>query len=258
LGFLALVVLKSLVFPSNPIPYVPSLRVDLVALPDVLKKDRQDLDQSPPPENLTESLREAEASAVRTAEKDAKTSDAPDDAAEAGQKTAQPPGAIALATKADPAKERAQRSKKLKNALQRIRSLEKIAAQKDPQNDSPKAAESRSATVIKGNRLSPGTSLSGDARETSEASYFDRVRSRLQANWALPVWLARRGLSAKAQIRLDRRGRLLALAFTQVSGDPRFDEAVKNAILQSQPFPFPPEELSTALASDGILVGFPL
>lgn len=44
--FLVSVLFKALVFPSQPKPYIPSLRVDMVALPDVLKKDLQNL---PPP-----------------------------------------------------------------------------------------------------------------------------------------------------------------------------------------------------------------
>ena len=38
---LALVLLASLVFQGNPIPILPTLRVDVVGLPDALKKDLQ-------------------------------------------------------------------------------------------------------------------------------------------------------------------------------------------------------------------------
>jgi TonB family protein len=138
------------------------------------------------------------------------------------------------------------REKRLKSALDRIKSLSKI------QEEAP------SSLPMKGNKLSKGTSLSGDAVEAAEASYFDLVRDRLQAYWELPVWLQRQKLTAEVQIFIDSRGKLRNFRFTRSSGNEKFDEEVRKALTQSQPFPIPPEAIVSSVLVDGISVGFPL
>lgn len=91
-----------------------------------------------------------------------------------------------------------------------------------------------------------------------EASYFDLVRDRLQENWALPVWLARQNHQAQVQLFLDSRGKVKRLLLVKPSGNQNFDEAIRKSIEESEPFPLPPKALQEALATQGILVGFPL
>src|SRR4051794_951590 len=60
------VIAGHLVFPGKPTPYVPTLRVDLVALPDVLKKDLSlPSETSPLKEVITKALKEAEQEAKK-------------------------------------------------------------------------------------------------------------------------------------------------------------------------------------------------
>lgn len=227
-ALLVIVVLKSLVFPSQDTPYIPALRVDLVGLPDILKKDLDQIQLTPPAkdkakETVTEP-RKATKSDAASAPK-AKTTDAPN------------------------------HRKQMDDALARVKALARIAREQE-------AAETeqseKSRPLIKGNQVSEGSSVTGDAKETTQAGYYDAVLSRLQANWTLPVWLARRQLSAKVVVFIDSAGRISGLAFRKSSGDARFDAEVRRAIEASAPFSPPPKEILDDVQSDGILFGFPL
>ncbi|MCM2278539.1 MAG: cell envelope integrity protein TolA [Oligoflexia bacterium] len=233
-AILAYVVLKSLVFPGKPIVYTPSLRVDIVGLPDVLKKDLPSLAKVPPP--------------VSGSEAPSKSAPAPKSKSE----PAAPDEMVLKPKKADPKAEAQERQKKLKNALARIKALDKISG--EPQ----KQQAPMPGILLKGNVISRGTSLEGNARESSEAGYFDTLRERLRENWMLPVWLARQKLSAQINIFIDTRGQLRGFTIVRSSGNPQFDEAVKKTLTQSQPFPPPPEAIAGTLMSNGVLVGFPL
>ncbi|MEO5970692.1 MAG: TonB family protein, partial [Bdellovibrionia bacterium] len=112
--------------------------------------------------------------------------------------------------------------------------------------------------LVRGNKLSPGTSLSADAKEASEANYLDSLRDRLRQNWFLPAWIAKQSLNAQVLVRIDAAGILREFRMVKLSQNAQFDEAVKQALQQSQPFPPPPLELKTGLLSHGILIGFPL
>lgn len=234
-----IILLKALIFPGKSIPYIPTLRVDVVGLPDVLKRDLNKLANSPPPKAIADALKKTETEIKKTKEHKAVV------------KEHAAPHEMVLKPKVEQAKER---QKKLKSALDRIKSLNKIGAldSKEQSNDN------RPTAVIKGNMISKGTSLSGDARESAEPNYLDQVRDRLQQNWALPIWLSRQNYSAQVQIYINRDGTLSRFAFIKASGNPQFDEAIKRTLAESQPFAQPPAELQSALLANGVLIGFPL
>lgn len=234
LALLAIIILKSLVFPGKPIVYIPSLRVDIVGLPDVLKSEKM-LSKNAPTniEEMKKQLQEAETGA--------KNIKIPPSAKEEIKKDDMTIKPLASASEKN-------RQKRLKNALSRIKALAKITGEQDSAISQP----------IKGNMISHGSSISGEARETGKAGYLDTLRERLQDNWALPVWVARQRLSAQVQIHINSRGRLESFKFIKLSGNSQFDDAVKKTLIESQPFPLPPPDLVGRLISDGILVGFPL
>ncbi len=223
--------MKTVVFPGKPVTLLPTLRVDIVALPDVLKKDLKlpssilnPAPPSPPPQKKSTSAPEEKA--------------APDE-------MVLKPSKVKEASK--------QREKKLKSALNRIKALEKIASENEPPKE-------KAAPLIKGNKISKGTSLSADALEAATASYYDTVRDRMQEKWELPIWLSRQqNLSAKVMIFIDSRGKIRSFHFVKNSGNAQFDDEVKRTLQQSQPYPPPPPgEIASKLLTDGILVGFPL
>jgi TolA protein len=241
---LVFIVFKSLVFPSKPKPYVPSLRVDMVALPDVLKKDLQNLPLNESSKQISEAIKNAEKEAKELAKPVVK--EPPIEKAEPDEMVLKPKKTSPEADK----KATAKREKKLMSSLDRIKALAKI------EGDTQTEAKT-SGVIIKGNQISKGSSLSGDARE-SDARYEDAVLSKLQQNWSLPVWLSRQNLSAKVRIFIDSRGRVRNYRFEQPSGNPQFDAAIKKTIEDSQPFPPPTEEVASSVLVDGIAFGFPL
>src|SRR4051794_31191164 len=100
---LVFLIIKGLVFPGKPIPYIPALRVDMVALPDILKKDLSKLSKIPAPPDIEKALKDVEE----------KTKDLPDKVT----KDKAPPKAedeVGLKKKQSVARE-----KKLKSALER-------------------------------------------------------------------------------------------------------------------------------------------
>ncbi len=155
--------------------------------------------------------------------------------------------------KAERAKDKAkdaERQKKLDAALARIRSLDRLKDQSE---------EKEAAVVIKGNQISKGSSLSGDAREQAQAGYYDLVREALIQFWALPPYLARQEeLGAQILIRIDQAGTVIDSNFIKRSGNDQFDDAISNTIRDAQPLPRPPKEVVDAVSSRGVVVGFPL
>ncbi len=221
---LVFALVKSLIFPGNPLPFIPALRVDIVGLPDVLKKDVQAL---APSKEVADALKNADQAIKKEIEKSEKSKDE-------------------MILKPRHMTNKKEREKKLRSSLDRIKSLAKLTDVE------------KKTGLVKGNKVSPGTSLSPDAREAAEASYFDLIRDRLQGNWALPVWLSRQNLSAQVVVFIDPRGNLKNFQLVKSSGNAQFDEAVKKTLSESQPFPAPPEGIAGAVASVGIMVGFPL
>lgn len=225
LGIASFILIKSLIFPGTPVQHVPVLRVDVVGLPDILKKDLGKI--APPPAPRAEEKTTAAPPKKPPPEEVAK----PDELVLKPKKTVTP------------------KRTDLSAALTRIKALEKIRAAED-QIDAPK--------VVKGNQISPGSSLTGDARESAEASYYDAVLDRVRTFWSLPIWLARQNYSAQVQVFILPSGALQSFKFIQASGNPQFDEFVRQAVQDSAPFPPPPNELRSTVLGRGILLGFPL
>lgn len=236
--FLA-VLIQSVIFPSKPIPYIPTLRVDLVGLPDLLKNEMKTPTSPALKEEVSKLLKETEQEAV-----DLKKQAPPKEIAKKEEMTL---------SKASPKSDVKKLEKKNKSALDRLRSLSKI---QDPSPSQVKAPSS--SPLIKGNRLSPGTSLSGDAKEGAGSEYYDMIRERLQQHWALPPWIARQKLAAQVQIFIDPKGIVKTYTFVKPSGSPQFDDAIKKTLAESQPFPTPPESFKNSLITQGVLIGFPL
>jgi TolA protein len=235
-AILLLILVQTFVFPGKVSTYIPTLKVDLVGLPDILKKDLALPNQKQLNQEIQKVLKKAEQHTREV--KPTKT------VKELVQKDE-----MTLNHKATTEKTV---EKKNKRALDRHKALSKI------QEFSESETTPQKKVLIKGNKISPGASLSGEAREALEASYLDLLRDRLQENWTLPPWVARQNHAAQVQIYLDAQGHLHHLKFIKASGSAQFDEAVKRAVDASQPFPLPPKDLARSLLVDGILVGFPL
>lgn len=211
---------------STPKPYIPSLRVDLVGLPT-----QKTVESAAPPPGES-----APTPAPAPAPKKTKIRDLPEEGDYSLKKSK---------TKTKESKKEKEAKRKLKQAIERIRAIERIKAL-------------TATEEVRGNRISKGTSLSAEARSTLEAGYFDVVLEQVRTHWELPKWLLGQGLSAKVLLQIDSRGNIRNFKFVQSSGNPGFDQEVKRALLAANPFPIPPQDISTAILNDGILLGFPL
>jgi outer membrane biosynthesis protein TonB len=229
-AILLLILLKSMIFPGTTRMYIPSLRVDVVGLPDVLKKDKLNI----PSQEIADALKKAEEAAKKIKPVIKRPEPKPIE-------TAKPDEMVVKPKAVDTGKDRERRNR---SALDRMKSLENIM-------DQPKV-------IVKGNKISKGTSLSGEARENAESGYYDSLKARLQQNWDLPVWIQRQNLSAQVQVYIGGRGQIVNFVFTKTSGNPQFDDDVKKALTQSQPLPIPPAGLSEMMLTHGISIGFPL
>jgi outer membrane biosynthesis protein TonB len=223
----------SIVLPHKPKQYVPSVRVDLVALPDVKKAD---LSKTSPAEieKLKEKLDEID-KAERAALKDrAKKAEA------AKKETNIDPDAMSLKKKEkDDGKTR---KKDMSDALHRMKALQAMEEE-----------VAKTAAPAKGNMLSKGSALSGEQNMDTDL-YVDELVSRIREHWNLPLWLKNQRLTAKVMLYIDSRGGIARVVFAQRSGNEQFDAQVMKAIELSAPFARPNAEIK----SDGILLGFPL
>ena len=221
--------IKALLFPSHPIEYLPSLRVDLVSLPDMKKTDQiQPKPAEPAPTAVPPQEQVKPKPQIKP---DIKPEDNGDFAVQQKKK------------KAERAKKEKEAQKKLKAALERIKAIERIKA--------------LAGDEVKGNQISKGSALSGEAKTSLETTYFDVVLERVRSNWELPKWLQDQNLSAKVLVYVDARGQMKSFKFTKPSGNEQFDSEVKRTLQASSPFPLPPEAIVGDL-SNGILLGFPL
>lgn len=220
-ALLVALILRGTLFASAPKIYIPSLRVDLVALPDLKKNDL------PPTKEETAIEKPKPAPEPKLDVK-------PDDS-----------GDISLKKKKDLSKKEKEAQDRLKNALARIKALERIKAMTGQQ--------------VKGNQISKGSSLSGDAKTSLETTYFDVVLERVRNYWELPKWLQdQAGLSAQVKLFIDRQGKMIRYEFVRKSGNESFDNEIKRTLQSAVPFPAPPIAIIPDVSGEGILLGFPM
>jgi outer membrane biosynthesis protein TonB len=222
-------IIMSFVVPHEPIKFLPSIRVDLVGLPDFKKSDMNKI----APDDMTD-LNKKLSDAGKSAKKllqEAKKAPAPPEESDMTLKKEKP----------------ANKKDELKSAIDRIKALEDIESQvKKGSKEKPKA-------VLKGNALSKGNSVTGEqAADTN--MYIGKLQGRLRDNWNLPVWLTKQDLNAKVVIFLDRGGYVSHTVLAKSSGNQQFDDYCLKTIRMAQPFGPPPSDI----LDGGITLGFPL
>jgi outer membrane biosynthesis protein TonB len=228
--------LKTLILPSSPDvkEYLPSLKVDLVALPDQKAAEVTTPAPAPAaPEEIKAPEKPAEPVSEKTSEKLADKK---------AEKTKETPGDYSLKKKKSKELAKEQARERMQSALARIKALEKI----------------RAGEQIKGNKIMTGSSAKGVLNENAETVYNDIVRDRISAEWELPQWLQDQNLTAKVLIRIDRRGVISLVRFIRTSGNAQFDTAVKRTLLAASPIPPPPISVLPSVSQEGIVLGFPM
>ncbi len=228
LAIFSSVFVVKIISPSKPIMLNTAVKVDLVGLPDVTKKDLAESTPDP----VSQSKEADEDKSLSKALEKMKKFNPKKSTDEMGIKK----------------KEDESRKKSMKNALDRIKSIQDMEESENKQKSNKKQVQA------KGNILSQGSSLTGTQGDVFN-EYADRMRTRLSNNWDLPVWLSKMKLSAQVVIYLDKMGNVLSAVITKSSNNKQFDEYVMKTIKVSQPFGPPPSEI---LNAGGVILGFPL
>lgn len=239
-AILALFLLKSLLFAPKPFDIPPSIRVDIVGLPDKI----EDLPAAPAP--APEPAKPAEP------------------VKEKPKAQAKPEPKKPLPVKKDDAinLEKAKKAKE-QDALNKLKSLEALDKIKD--DVSAEKAESEKARLealakasrqkVKGNILSPGSSLNG-LEKIQYDEYAGLLDRHIKPHWQMPEWLARKGYRAQVVVRADARGTLIGRQMLRSSGNPDFDQYCLETIDRAAPMPPPPEKFVAIVANQGIVVDF--
>lgn len=211
---------------STPVPLVPSLQVDLVDLPSQMQPKLSSSMKKLLQESKNQVDKKKSGLAVKTREQDSLKA--------ASKSTNAGPGKSISAKKAEP--------------LSGLEALRKQVGRENLQ------------TFVRGNKLSSGTSLESEAKESDDEKnlYFGVIKDRLVQHWHLPSWLLQSKFKAQVILYLKMDGYLDHFEFQTRSGHPQFDRAVEQALKSAEPFQAPPQNLRNLLKNTGILIGFPL
>lgn len=235
-----LVFVRAVFIPSEPIEIRRAIRVDVVDLPR--KMTEQELN-APAPE----------------------PSPAPAPAEKAKPEPVKPEPVKAEPQRPEPVKLKSDAKSKPKDTsksqsaalakLKAMSALEKIKNDVSEEKKS-KTAAPKPSTVVRGNQVSAGNSLTGlDKIEYDK--YFDDLEGKVRAHWSIPQWLADGDYKAQVQILIDERGYVTKKVMRRSSGNEVFDSQVMAAIDESSPLPAPPARLQGLLSTNGIILNFP-
>lgn len=238
-------------FAPKPLVMLPTIQVDIVALPSQVKNN-----DAPAPDLSLPVKPNAPvpAPAEPRSEPDVMTKPEPKGASNAEEEFA-----LERKKEAD-AKKRAEAAlKRMREQLkqERIAQEQKKQTALEKRRADLKAFEQKYRQAINGNQRNEGNALTGQMKATLNA-YVGAITDRIRENWALPSFLQDQRLTAWIVIHVDARGNVVAMEFTRVSGNTLFDNNAESAIRRASPLPPPPAEMAAGLRRSGIEVKFPL
>jgi TolA protein len=225
--------------------YQEFIQVDVVALPDQLLGQQDNLDTSlpisdkaAPPAKVEEPVAAPE---VKGEEKGKSEEDimaeaqAKRDAETAAKKRVE-------AEKKDKEKQQKEREKALKEIEADAR---REAALKD-------LADKGARGKLKGNVLSKGTSAKG-LIGTAKDRYISLIAQRVKTHFNIYPWQKKRGLVGVVFLKVTPQGKLKERRILRPSKDPLFDSALLQAVEDSVPFPIPDDD---SVLREGITIEF--
>lgn len=256
LGIILFFVIKGFVFRDEVIDYSQAIRVDIVGLPEKIKK-------TPPKQLMPSKDIVSEADLPKEVVKETVTQSS--EPAPRPIVTPLPPKVdkdflnLAQLKKNETKQKEAFQKLKTMTAIERIqKEVEKEKKEKKEAKNQGKSSGVAGPTKnapIKGNILAPGTELIGIDKIQHE-NYAAELDRHVKQFWSLPEWLNRKGYKGQLIVRIDERGQIISREILKNSGNQQFDESIIATIDQSNPLPAPPEKLSAKVRSEGILIGF--
>lgn len=240
IGLFVLILVKSVVFPSDKPAFQSAIRVDMVGLPDKMDPKKISSLTKVQKKNETEKTPQPTPTAASTPVAKPK---------EQVLDKKIKPETIALKKAEDPKAKQAE-------ALAKLKKLSAIDQIKNEVRNEQKTKTAAAPTqTIKGNVVTPGTSLSGLDKLQHDA-FVSSVEAHAKERWYVPEWLAKKKLVTTVRIKIDRQGNLITRELIKASGNPNYDEAVFNVIDKATPFPAPPEKFIQWMAVTGLIIEF--
>lgn len=145
-------------------------------------------------------------------------------------------------------------------AQKKVKMLQDKNEVKKSKEDSNALSNKFKELIIQGNKISKGTSLTGDGREQISGNfglYVATLPEYVRPNWKLPSYLLNKNLSCRIRIFLDVNGNLVKAEFYQNSGDEEYDKRAMESVKLTK-FPAPDETIRAGVLNGRILLGFPL
>jgi valyl-tRNA synthetase len=185
--------------------YTPTVRVDLVALPDKPYREMKEMDQE---------IQKTEDAIREIKEK-------------RGELTLQKKEGMKL-------REKIELKKEAKSAIERLKALQALEK---------RLRERKKEVERKGNIVTPGASLPSSGKENVLDEYRSVVVEKIKLRWALPSYLRReQQLSGEVIIFLNPEGGIIRKEIVS-SGVQEFDSYMNQALEEALPFPAVPEAL---------------
>jgi hypothetical protein len=199
-----------------------SIKVDMVGMPTLTKKELESLPE------ITSSKKVTDSKEVPIAEKEVK------EKVEVTSKKAASKGKDVIKLKKN--KDKSKKGKLSKSLSKELSEL-----------------------TILGNQISKGQSATGEIsdEELSELSeYVSKVKEKVKRNWSLPTFLLKKDLKCQVILFIGSQGNLIRSSLLETSGESEYDLRAIGAIDQSAPFEAPNPSIQDNLKS-GIVLLFP-
>ncbi len=230
LGIVLFFTINTYLFPAEDINFDSAIRVDIVGLPEKIKK-------LPEPAKTKEIAKPETPKAELTEPKPVEIA-----------KPVPTPLPVPDKKAID-----AERKKAQQKAMDKLEAMEALKNMEE--EDEKEKAEAKKGAVA-GNIANPGNALTG-ILQNQISSYISQVKDHVNDNWNLPQWMANGNYKAQALVMIDARGIVTHRSIVKSSGNPGFDETILSAIDRSSPFPAPPSALVGVFKNKGFTLGFP-
>ncbi len=116
--------------------------------------------------------------------------------------------------------------------------------------------------VIAGNKVSKGSSLTGETISDKEASEFNsyivKLPDIIRPYWQLPSYLKDQDLKCRIRVHLSPDGAIIKTTIYESSGNEDYDLRALKSIQAAAPFPFVTPEIVDRVKTGDIVLGFPL
>ena len=151
--------------------------------------------------------------------------------------------------------------RKIKDSSKKIRPRSKAIKRKKTKDLNNKVRKELKQLAIAGNILSKGTSIVGD-EAAKDPELFEKyaleVRDIVKENWKLPSYLSNKGYKCKIRIFISKNGNLLKTEIYESSQVSDFNKKALGAIYESSPFPEVPESIQKRIIKGDLYLAFPL